>query len=265
MKKILLFALSVSLFIWNLVWAYTLPNNVSNKLDWLVSSFEHYYKDLDTNEKINKFNKLISLLEVMKWRISSSKISSASYLQDKLQERIDNRESFWYTDNTDSKIANVNMDLVKIAWLDWHNKDRIAKWLTPYKWDNKLEYTANLWADYLAKINTSTHIRNVWDWYYNYNSIKNRFASKWVVFNESKWTAFSENIAYQYYSCNKTDCTQDLINQIRLWYDFFMWEASWNGPHYRAIVHPYFDEIWMWVALIWKRYYIVTHYWYQAN
>lgn len=265
MKKILLPILAFVFFVWNIAWANNLPANVTSSMDDLVVSFEHYYKDLSTNQKIDKFDQLISLLEIMKSRISSSKIPVAEYLQEKLAERIEMRQVLWEMDEPVNQIANVNMDLVRETWLSWHNQDRANRWLAPYTWNNKLEYTASLWSNYLSKINTSTHIRNAWDGYYNYTSIKNRFANKWVVFNESKWTAFSENIAYQYYSCNKNDCTQDLIKQIRLWYDFFMWEASWNWPHFRAIVHPYFDEMGMWIGLVWKRYYIVTHYWYRPQ
>jgi hypothetical protein len=86
----------------------------------------------------------------------------------------------------------------------------------------------------------------------------------WITFDYNK-TAFTENIAYQYYVCNKSDCTQDMINALKKWFDFFMKEKSDKGSHYRAIVHEYFDQLWFWVATNWKYYWVVTHYGINVN
>lgn len=105
--------------------------------------------------------------------------------------------------------------------------------------------TAHNRATYLASINSSTHKRLSTDGYYNYNSIKDRFAAQGVYFDESGGTAFTENIAYQYYSCSKDDCTQELINALQKGFDFFMSEASWNGPHYRGVMNTYYTNLGM--------------------
>ncbi len=122
-----------------------------------------------------------------------------------------------------------------------------------------MNFSSLEWAQKLAKQNYSTHKRLSSDWHYNYTSILNWFGDLWIKFDYN-WTAFSENIAYQYYSCTKSDCTQDIINAIKKWYNFFLSEKPYNWPHYRAIAHPYFDEIWVGVALVGKRYWVVSHY-----
>lgn len=157
-------------------------------------------------------------------------------------------------------IPNVDLQQVRDAWLSRHNTARANKWRYSYTWNSELERSAHIWATYLASINSSTHKRKASDNYYNYQSIKTWFADQGITFDESQGTAFTENIAYQYYSCSSTDCTQNLISAIRKWFDFFMWEASRNWPHYRGIMSKNFTEMGMWVAFVGKRYWIVTHY-----
>jgi hypothetical protein len=51
-----------------------------------------------------------------------------------------------------------------------------------------------------------------------------------------------------------------MITALKKWYNFFLSEKSYNWSHYKAIAHPIFDEIWVGVALIEKRFWIVSHY-----
>jgi hypothetical protein len=66
----------------------------------------------------------------------------------------------------------------------------------------------------MADLNYSTHKRESSDGYYNYDSILNWFNGLGINF-DYKLTAFTENIAYNYYSCNKSDCTQDMITALK--------------------------------------------------
>lgn len=81
-----------------------------------------------------------------------------------------------------------------------------------------------------------------------------------IVINRSKHT---ENVGYGYYSCNATDCTDELIHSIRSTYDFFMSEKGRSyDAHYRSIVNPYFTKMGLDIIVVpsEKRYYMTIHY-----
>ena len=80
------------------------------------------------------------------------------------------------------------------------------------------------------------------------------------VINRAKNT---ENVGYGYYSCNESDCTDELITSIRSTYDFFMSEKGKSyDAHYRSIVQPYFTKIGMDIIVVpsERRYYMTIHY-----
>ena len=164
--------------------------------------------------------------------------------------------------------SNIDEQKVRSAILSWHNDERESVWANDYKYNLDLEWSATVWANKLASSSKTTnlHLRNSWDWTYNYNSILSRFSDLWIKFPASiKWAAsFSESIWYWYYKCSKSDCTQDLITAVkktRTW--LIMKEKSANGSHYRAAVMKYFTQIWAWIAIDKSnnRYYVVIHYW----
>jgi len=164
--------------------------------------------------------------------------------------------------------SNIDEQKVRNAILSWHNDERENVWVNPYTYNLDLEWSATSWANKLA-ISSKTsnlHLRNSWDWTYNYTSILNRFSNLWIKFPASvKWAAsFSESIWYWYYKCSKSDCTQDLINAVKkTWTGLIMNEKSSNGSHYRAAVMKHFTQMWAWIAIDKSnnRYYIVLHYW----
>ena len=164
--------------------------------------------------------------------------------------------------------SNINEQKVRNTILSWHNDERESLWVNDYKYNLDLEWSATVWANKLASSSKTTnlHLRNSWDWTYNYNSILNRFSDLWIKFPASvKWAAsFSESIWYWYYKCSKSDCTQDLINAVkktRTW--LIMKEKSANGSHYRAAIMKHFTQMWAGIAIDKSnnRYYIVLHYW----
>ena len=164
--------------------------------------------------------------------------------------------------------SNIDEQKVRSAILSWHNDERYNVWVNPYTYNLDLEWSATVWANKLASTSKiqNLHLRNSWDWTYNYNSLLNRFSDLWIKFPASvKWAAsFSESIWYWYYKCSKSDCTQDLITAIkktRTW--LIMKEKSANGSHYRAAVMKHFTQMWAWIAIDKSnnRYYIVIHYW----
>lgn len=163
--------------------------------------------------------------------------------------------------------SNIDEQKVRNAILSRHNEERKNIWANPYNYNLDLEWSATLRANKIADSHKTNnfHLRNAWDWYYNYNSILNRFSGLWITFWKSvKWAAsFSETVWYGTYKCSKSDCTQDLITAIKkTWTWLIMKEKSSNGSHYKAATMKHFTQMWMWIAIDKSnnRYYLVIHY-----
>ncbi len=163
---------------------------------------------------------------------------------------------------------NIDVQAVRKAVLTRHNEERKSVWVGYYTYNLDLEWSATVWANKLADSHKTSnlHPRNPGDWYYNYDSMQNRFSGLWIKFSKApKWAAaFSETIWYGYYKCSKSDCTQDLIDAVkktRTW--LIMKEKSSGGSHYKAATMKHFTQMWAWVAIdkTNNRYYVVLHYW----
>lgn len=164
-------------------------------------------------------------------------------------------------------ISNVDVQKVREAILSWHNTERASLWRSAYKYSIDLEWSATIRAKNLANSGKTKnlHARKAWDWYYNYNSMTNRFSSLWINFwNIPKWaTAFSETVWRNVYRCNKADCTDELITAIKkTWTWLIMKEKSSNWSHYRSATMNHFTQMWAWIAIDknHNRYYVVLHY-----
>lgn len=163
--------------------------------------------------------------------------------------------------------SNINEQRVRDTILSRHNEERNNVWVNPYSYNLDLEWSATTRANNLANSHKTSnlHPRNAWDWYYNYNSILNRFSSLWIKFPASiKWAAsFSESIWYGTYKCSKSDCTDDLITAVKkTWTNLIMKEKTSKGSHYNAAVMKHFTQMWAWIAIDRSnnRYYLVLHY-----
>lgn len=151
-------------------------------------------------------------------------------------------------------IWNVDWDRVKQERLARHNYEREQKWLSPYTYNESLNYTALTRAQQIAneqRKTGSTHARQSWDGYRNTNSIKEWFANMWV-----NVVYFSESNAYGYYSCSKSDCTQEMIDILKKCFT----RTFLNSTHYPAVVSSSYDQIWLWVSRNWNYVRITTHY-----
>ena len=162
---------------------------------------------------------------------------------------------------------NIDVQKVRESILSWHNQERASLWRNSYKYSLDLEWSATTRASDLAASGKTKnlHARNSSDWYYNYNSMANRFSNLWITFwNAPKWAAaFSETVWRNVYKCNKFDCTDELITAIKkTWTWLIMWEKASNGSHYKAAVMKHFTQMGAWIAInhINSRYYIVIHY-----
>ena len=164
--------------------------------------------------------------------------------------------------------SNIDEQKVRNAILSWHNEERESVGVNLYTYNLDLEWSATTWANKITDSHKTSnfHLRNSWDWYYNYNSILNRFSELWIIFPKSiNWAAsFSETVWYGTYKCSKSDCTQTLIDAIKkTWTWLIMKEKNNNGSHYRAATMKHFTQMWVWIAIDeWNnRYYLVIHYW----
>ena len=163
--------------------------------------------------------------------------------------------------------SNINVQEVRNAILSRHNEERNNVWVNSYIYNLDLEWSATTWATKLADSHKTSnlHLRNSWDWYYNYNSILNWFSNLWINFPKSvKWAAsFSESVWYGSYKCSKSDCTQELITAIKkTWTNLIMKEKTTKGSHYNAATMKHFTQMWAWIAIDKSnnRYYLVLHY-----
>lgn len=169
--------------------------------------------------------------------------------------------------NLSDNFSNIDEQRVREEILSWHNDERKSLWRNAYTYNMDLEWSATTWANKLAESGKTynLHPRQSWDWYYNYDSMLNRFLDLWIEFPRSSgWSpSFSESIWYNYYKCSKSDCTEDLISAVKkTWTWLIMKEKASNASHYRAATMKHFTQMWVGVAIdeSHNRYYVVFHY-----
>lgn len=157
--------------------------------------------------------------------------------------------------------ANVNFTKVQSARLERQNVERVSLKLLPYTGNTLLQNSAQERAETLKGKWTTTHRRLTTDKYYNYRSIRSRFADQGVAFDDESGTMFSESLARWMYSCKKSDCTDTFIKAMKSAFNYFMREKrSAYQPHYQAIVSKQFTALWLWIAVSGRKYYLVSHY-----
>lgn len=158
---------------------------------------------------------------------------------------------------------NIDMERVRATWLSWINTERAKYGLDPYVYNNQLNRTAYLWSEYAKERGYIDHKRPGQSAYYDYNIITKWFADKGLTFKNVNRVTYSENIGWGVISCNKSDCTDEMIDSVRLTFDFYMAEkGKAYQPHYSSMVNKYFTEIGMGLAINENtgKYYITTHY-----
>ena len=255
-KKSLLIAFSF-LSLLSFGFAGNISQTNKNRIDSLMTVVEKQRSNETIFSQISKYEKIINSFSKVKFQNNDQK-EMVAYLLERFQDKVHYLQS--QVETQDDIISNVDRDLVEETWLSRHNEERQKLWLSPYKINPSLNYSSLVWAQKLANESrtSNTHSRDSSYWY-NYSKILDRFNGFGIPFNYNS-TAFTENIAYQAYTCKKSDCTQEMIAALKKGFDFFMKEKSYNGSHYRAITHEYFDQLWFWVATNWKYYRVVTHY-----
>lgn len=253
MKKylcIVVLSILLPLFIGQCLAVNISPTNKA-KVDQVMSVVEQQKGKESIASQLARYEKIVttfSKLSMPEW----DQKEIISYLLECFQTKIKSLKSQLKTQN--DVIWNVDWNRVKQERLAWHNYERSQRWLSPYTYNESLDYTALTWAEQIAneqRKTWSTHARKLWDWYRNTNSIKEWFANMWV-----NVVSFSESNAYGYYSCSKSDCTQEMIDILKKCFN----RTYLNSTHYPAIVSNTYDQIWLWVATNWNYVRITTHY-----
>lgn len=177
----------------------------------------------------------------MTWRIMEN-IQSQPFTQFTINEPVDSSSYAICADN--EMPSNIDMNFVRATWLGWYNSARADLGLHAYTYNNYLNYSATTWSEYSLVVGVMSHKRPGQTAYYDYNMITQWFADLGITFKNVYRVTYSENIGRGYFSCNKTDCTQDFINAIRPTFDFYMAEKGKDyTAHYDSVMNAYFYEI----------------------
>jgi len=159
---------------------------------------------------------------------------------------------------------NVDMEKVRATWISWYNNARAQNGLGPYVYDESLNMTAGNWSFYAKKRGYIDHKRAAQKSYYDYKKVGAWFAEKGVSFvRGSGRSDYVENIGWDYYSCSKADCTEELIASIKHTYNFFIGEKNKKyRAHYDSIMNKNYKKIGLGVAVdsAKKKYYLTVHY-----
>lgn len=250
-KRILLFCAVLPIMLW-----ISFANNISetnkSKIDKIMVVVDRQWWNEEAFSQISRYEKIINSFWKLRLEDKDQK-ELITYMVECFQNRVDALKSQVLTQN--QIISNVDRDKVKEEWLAWHNYEREQAWLSPYSYNNSLNYTALLWAQKIASESRktwTTHARKSGDWYRNTDSIREWFADLWVNI-----TYFSESNAYGYYNCKKSDCTQEMIDALRTCFTRTLLDRT----HHPAVVSSIYNEIWLWVATNWTYVWLTTHYW----
>lgn len=159
--------------------------------------------------------------------------------------------------------ANVDLSKVRATWLDWENQLRAENGLPAYTYNEDLFRTATIWSETSKQKGYIDHKRPGQSAYYDYKIIESWFKNLGVEFKNINRKTFTESIAWEYYSCNESDCTDKLTAAIRKGFNFFISEKGKKySPHYDAIINPEFTQIGLGIIIdkAAGKYYLTVHY-----
>lgn len=227
-----------------------------NILDTVITRIEQSRWTIEKTEQEKQWNTLYSMIEKAPQKPHTIEIISY------LLEKIDQKKNELNPQIQETLPEHIeSMDITRKTRRDLHNTVRKDLWLHNYTYNMQLEQTAQERAEYLAQnmITRWTHTRPGTQWR-NTAAIRQRFNDRWIDFTIKNQSQFSESIGYGYSNCSPNELCDKLASDTQSTRNFFMGEKSYNWPHYRAIKHPYFTELWIGIAVNNKRYYIVIHY-----
>ena len=265
MKKVvfLLGSLAICLFSWTVAEQFN-------------ASYFNFLIDKKVENKSNLQDKKLFLQQVLGLlespEFEQSEFSSLFkqvriHCDEVLNQLQNNQEKNKKKTETSLDLEGIDEEKVREAVLSRHNEERKNNGLSPYTYQNLFEKSATTWSKTIVEEGRSSnfHKRKSTDGYYSYQSLMQRFENLGITFRTLTGgrTAFTESVGYGYYSCNKSDCTDDLIAAIKTtWDGLIMPEKKSNGSHYRAVVMKHFESMGIGITLnpSQKRYYLVMHY-----
>ncbi len=165
-------------------------------------------------------------------------------------------------------LSGIDMERVRATWMSWYNEARTEGGLHAYKYNDQLNRTATDWSNFSAARGYIDHKRPGTTAYYDYKAITSWYRDRGLVFANVNLVTHSENIGWNVYSCNKEDCTDYLIQQLRPTFDFYMNEkGKAYRPHYESLMNSYFNEIGLGLAIdkTNKKLFITVHYGTKIN
>lgn len=222
------------IFILLLIFSQNIYANVSNWLDSDNSEIENNDNlvDFDNSDTENNNNWLDS---------DNNKIEDNNWLDS---------DNIGIENNSDYKNYNIDFGKVKEKWLDLNNSLRKDLWKSEYRYDDKLDGTAQEWSKVSKQRWNITHKRDKKDSYYNYSKITSWFKNRWVECKNVNRSTFSESIWYGNYSCKWDNCTRELENWIERVFNMYVKEKNKKyKPHYKALISDQFKNIWLWLSI----------------
>jgi len=184
--------------------------------------------------------------------------------------------SFASTYNRHYKKYKIDINKVKSTWKNWHNDARKQLWVQLYTYDSRLDNSAYEWSYISDQKWVMEHKRYYGDIYYDYHKIEKWFNDRWVNCKVKNRATSSESIWKYWYKCTGNDCTDELLESLKVIFDIYMAEKGLPYPanaHYKAITHSDISKMWLWLTMSnapidenwwgWKNYYeyyVTTHY-----
>jgi len=238
-------------------------NKFLYKMTKVINQRWEDYKDLlvsalyELIDEYSHLERLVAILQEVITRLTTTIIEE--------NNPVNNDYNFVNTNTSTNtyNLKNIDISKVKNTWMKWYNDVRIDLWRWKLVYNSKLESTALDWSKVSKTRWYMDHKRSSWDAYYDYNKITTWFKDRGVVCKNIYGVTHTENIWYWYYTCNDSDCTDELINSIRSTFDFFYWEKYKDyQAHYLSIINKYFTQIWLWIEIDEQnnRYYLTVHY-----
>lgn len=218
-------------------------------------------------QPIKKQTNLITKIEKIK---TSPRLSwKKKYILLELENSLRNKT--FYSTNKYQKASEKNIKKLKLdipalrkQWIDDLNGARREYKVSEYSYNKKLDYVSQVWSNQAYKRWKITHEVDPGDAYYDYWKKAAWAENKGLVCKNKSRATFSESIAWWDIYCSwKNDCQKQFSESLTWVYDMFMAEKGLPYPqdaHYRAIVHPEFNEIGLAFTLKHKKWHWYTYY-----
>jgi len=140
--------------------------------------------------------------------------------------------------------SSVDMQKVRNTWLLWHNNVRAENNADTLKLHEALNYSGNIWSQSNETSGSITHDRGegvtTSDW----------FDDLGITFQALEGYVFAENIASNSYTCDSSDCTEELLASLEAIFNEFINEKGQeSSPHFDNIIRSDFNQMGLGLAV----------------